>query len=218
MKAIGDVQPRFLNPYLYYDREVEVYMRIMAKDKDLLYRIVPRVVNVVDITRDHEKELLLTHMRSYKPDRYRGQLGLSQESLSLKGLLMEYVEGERLSREDVQQDPSLRDKFLRSLAILHSCDVCWGDVKWRNIIRRTSYKQQNNHAGASSQLSEGTSLVLLDFSNSQILQDESLKSAPDALGGIFVSRERMQDIHQQEISAANKMMAPRFRHDDVEGS
>ncbi len=197
-----------MNPYFYFDCEISAYRRLAAE----MAGKIPAVMQSVSITPEQEAELLKSQMRFYQPAKYRRKVGKSGKELPLKGLLMEYVEGERLSREVLSSSRDMQQELLAAVDKMHSCGIFWGDVKWRNIIVRDRVVQSSS---ADLQLLEDDTkqttasreaVVILDFSNARVASKETeVCSEKDRALGIL-TRQDWENRRQQELRIVHNMI------------
>ena len=156
------------------------------------------MICAVIMTAKHEAELFKSHIRAYRPDRYRGQLKLQQDQLPLKALLLEYVDGPRLSKDALQYNLPLQTELIEALRNLHSCGVAWGDVKWRNIIVRAAVHGVDR--------AKTGSLVILDFSNARMLGMSKSSGEKEINGFIFMDKQDLETIQRKERLTVKSMI------------
>lgn len=208
MAAINGVPPEQLNPYIYYDCEVQAYKRLEAAMEGQL----PGTKLDFSITPEQEHELLGSHMRSYQPGRYRRKVGRSVEELPLKAILMEYVEGPRLTKEALLSSQSMKSELLEAVSRMHGCGVLWGDVKWRNIVIRNqpgpsdSAELPSNQQDSEERTEHQRALVLLDFSNARFpLSNEAVDAQTVGVSGTLNPGE-WESRRQQELRIVQNMI------------
>lgn len=208
MVAVDGVPAEQLNPYIYFDREVQAYKRLEAAMEGQ----VPETKLAFSITPEQEHELLGSYMKSYQPSRCRRKVGTSAKKLPLKAILMEYVEGPRLTREALLSSQSLRSELLEAVSKMHACGVLWGDIKWRNLVVR-GRSSPSESAGLSSveeRLEEGAegqrALVILDFSNARFLRLNDSTDAKTTVESNILSAEEWEYKRQQELKIVHNMV------------
>lgn len=192
MAAINGIPPEQLNPYLYFDCEVQAYKRLSAAMEGQ----IPKTKRFLSITPEQEHELLSSCMKSYQPGNYRRKVGKSMKELPLKAILMEYLEGPRLTKEALLSSQSMKSKLLEAVDKMHGCGVLWGDVKWRNIIvrGRSSPSDSTELPSFEEDSDERTgnrgALVALDFSNARFpLSNELGEAQTDVSSGMLRPEE-----------------------------
>ncbi|KAI9879448.1 MAG: hypothetical protein M1830_008495 [Pleopsidium flavum] len=210
MVAFNGVLPEQLDPYIYFNREVNAY-KCLETEMDGHF---PKARRIVLITPEHEDELLKSYMRSYKPAKYRRKARKSRQDLPLKALLLDYVEGVRLTKEALLSSPDLRAELLEAISKMHACGVVWGDVKWRNIIVRVLPSQRRSAELSSPQESLcrndaiQRALVILDFSNACFpLLDELREGLQMDISSGVLSTEEWESKREQELSIAWNMVS-----------
>ncbi|KAH0551059.1 hypothetical protein GP486_007590, partial [Trichoglossum hirsutum] len=154
-----------LDPYLYFNREVDAYARLVERGA----AFCPRIISTVSITAE-EESTLKPHMKTYWISRYRRKARTTQEELPLKALLMEWVDGNRLAGKDLACDGVLQVELRQAVEKMHACGVVWGDAKWRNILVRRSVDGGTTRPDPDSDSADEAHaghLVLLDYSNAR---------------------------------------------------
>ncbi|MCJ1367002.1 hypothetical protein MMC16_006133 [Acarospora aff. strigata] len=208
MAPVNDVAPEQLDPYLYFNCEVTAYGLMGAR----LRGQIPGARLSFSITAEQEAELLRSHMRSYQPDRYRRKVGRGGKDLPLKALLVEYVEGARLTREALLSNKSMQKELLEAMSQVHGCGVIWGDVKWRNIIVRDHSSRSDSTELPSIQESSvlasppRKTLVILDFSNARFLQPNEQEESQRCIEVGMLGAEEWEQKRQQELRIVRNMI------------
>lgn len=209
MAAVNGVLPEQLNPYIYFNREVKAYKRLEAE----MDGPFPKARRIVLITPEHKDELLRSYMRSYQPGKYRRKVRKSWQDLPLKALLIDYVEGVRLTKEALLSSPYLRAELLEAVSKMHACGVVWGDIKWRNIIVRSHASERNSAELSSLQdslfqnVANQRALVILDFSNACFpLQNDSREEPQIDLDPGVLSTGEWELKRQEELNVAQNMI------------
>ena len=207
MVAVNGIPPEQLNPYIYFDCEIQAYQRL----ETALEGHIPKMKLNYSITPQQEIELLGSWMKSYQPGRYRRRVGKSANELPLKAILMEYVDGRRLTQEALLSSQSMKSELLQAVSKMHECGVLWGDMKWRNII----VPSQSNLSGSTElppmqenseeRAKDREALVILDFSNARfLLLNESGTQSVVASG--MLSPEEWEYRRQLELKIVQNMI------------
>jgi len=208
MAAINGIPPEQLNPYLYFDCEVQAYKRLSAAMEGQ----IPKTKRFLSITPEQEHELLSSCMKSYQPGNYRRKVGKSMKELPLKAILMEYLEGPRLTKEALLSSQSMKSKLLEAVDKMHGCGVLWGDVKWRNIIvrGRSSPSDSTELPSFEEDSDERTgnrgALVALDFSNARFPLSNELGEAQTDVSSGMLRPEEWEYRRQQELKIVQNMI------------
>lgn len=208
MSAVNGVPPEQLNPYIYFNREVNAYKRLNTEMEGHF----PKARLTISITAEHEDRLFASHMRSYQPARYRRKVRKSQEELPLKALLLDYVEGVRLTSEALLADTALQAELLTAMNTLHQRGVLWGDVKWRNIIvttrltPRQSAELFDRQTNTQETVDGQGSLVLLDFSNACFGPLDESREPQINMDSSFLSIEEWEGRRKQELRIVQNMI------------
>jgi serine/threonine protein kinase len=208
MAAVNGVPPEQLNPYLYFDCEVQAYKHLSVP----LEGQIPKTKLVFSITPEQEYELLRSCLNTYQPGKYRRKVGKSVKELPLKAILMEYVEGPRLNKISLLSSQSMKSELLEVVGKMHECGVLWGDVKWRNVVVRG----QSGPSDPAKLLSMGENseeraehqraLVILDFSNARFRLSNELADTQTDVGSSMLKAEEWEYRRQQELKIVQNMI------------
>ncbi|KAH0536990.1 hypothetical protein FGG08_006162 [Glutinoglossum americanum] len=195
--------PEVPDPYLYFNREVEAYSRLIEQGATFC----PRVISTVLISAKEEQSLR-AHMKTYWIHLYRRGLKATQEELPLKALLMELVNGERLTGLDLLSDSILQEELRRAVEEMHACGVAWRDAKWRNILVRSSTTESTAQSDSDSNrvLREAQTkcLTLLDYSNACC--QPPLKYVEEEIPSAATTKEEWETIRRNEYEVVQHMI------------
>ncbi|KAK6330964.1 hypothetical protein TWF718_003158 [Orbilia javanica] len=164
--------------YAYFHSEESSYSRLLASQTSQLY--TPTIHAIVTISPSFEPHILANYNPSQHRRRRQSQLRIRGEDvlerLPLKGLLIEYIHGLRLSA--FNSIPSeVSKKIVDGITHIHSVGVLHRDVKKRNVLivpnsTISSIDEEMEEINARDVVLDGTEKVVwIDFSNSIPLSD-----------------------------------------------
>ncbi|KAK6341882.1 hypothetical protein TWF730_001368 [Orbilia blumenaviensis] len=187
--------------YAYFHSEHSSYTRLTSSPTSQQY--TPKIYASVIISPSFEPHILANYNPSLHRRRRQSQLRVKgsevAERLPLKGVLIEYINGLRLSVFPVIPS-EIAKKIVDGMTHLHSVGVLHRDVKKRNVMvvpnsTISSNDEKEKEITAQGVVLDGTEKVVwIDFSNSIVLSD--FRGTDDEQVDIFArsAEAEMQDV------------------------
>ncbi|KAF3284446.1 hypothetical protein TWF132_009865 [Orbilia oligospora] len=192
--------------YAYFHSEQSSYARLLPSQTSQLY--TPTIHAIVTISPSFEPHILANYNPSQHRRRRQSQLRIKgedvMERLPLKGVLIEYIHGLRLSAFPFIP-AEISEKIVDGIKHIHSMGVLHRDVKKRNVLivpnsTVSSIDEEVEEVTARDVVLDGTEKVVwIDFSNSIVLSD--LRGTEEEQVEIFT---RSTEAEMKEV---NKMVA-----------